>query len=39
MINPTGIPQIHQAAGIVPATLINYFLNAYWTFKDDGASR
>ena len=39
MINPTGIPQIHQAAGIVPATLINYFLNAYWTFKEDGASK
>jgi dolichol-phosphate mannosyltransferase len=39
MINPTGIPQIHQAAGIVPATIINYFMNAYWTFKDDGASK
>ena len=36
MIDPTGIPQIHQAVGIVPAALINYFLNAYWTFKDDG---
>ena len=32
--NPTGIPQIHQAIGIVPATLINYFLNSYWTFKE-----
>ncbi len=39
MIDPTGIPQIHQAVGIVPATFINYFLNAYWTFKDGGASR
>jgi dolichol-phosphate mannosyltransferase len=39
MINPTGIPQIHQAAGIVPATLINYLLNAYWTFKEDGESK
>jgi dolichol-phosphate mannosyltransferase len=37
VIDPTGIPQIHQAAGIVPAALINYFLNSYWTFKDDGA--
>ena len=34
IINPTGIPQIHQAIGIVPATLINYFLNSYWTFKE-----
>ena len=33
-IDPDGIPQIHQAAGIVPATLINYFLNSYWTFKE-----
>jgi dolichol-phosphate mannosyltransferase len=39
MIDPTGMPQIHQAIGIVPAALINYFLNAYWTFKDRGASR
>ncbi len=37
MADPTGIPQIHQAIGIVPAALINYFLNAYWTFKDDRA--
>ena len=34
VIDPTGIPQIHQAAGIIPATLINYFLNSYWTFKE-----
>ncbi len=33
-LDPTGIPQLHQAAGIVPATLINYFLNSYWTFKE-----
>jgi dolichol-phosphate mannosyltransferase len=32
--DPTGIPQVHQAIGIVPATLINYFLNSYWTFKE-----
>ena len=29
-----GIPQVHQAIGIVPATLINYFLNSYWTFRE-----
>lgn len=34
MLNPGGVPQIHQAAGIVPATFINYFLNSYWTFKE-----
>jgi dolichol-phosphate mannosyltransferase len=26
-------PQVHQFIGIVPATLVNYFLNSYWTFK------
>jgi len=34
VLYPTVMPQIHQAIGIVPATLINYFLNAYWTFKE-----
>lgn len=34
MLNPGGVPQIHQAIGIVPATLVNYFLNSYWTFKE-----
>jgi dolichol-phosphate mannosyltransferase len=33
-IDPTGIPQVHQAIGIIPATLINYFLNSYWTFRE-----
>ncbi len=26
-------PQLSQAAGIIPALFVNYFLNAYWTFK------
>ena len=30
---PTVAPQLHQLIGIVPATLLNYFLNSYWTFK------
>ncbi len=30
-------PVIHQAIAIPPATLVNYFLNAYWTFKDRSA--
>jgi dolichol-phosphate mannosyltransferase len=34
VLDPGGVPQIHQAAGIVPATLINYLLNSYWTFKE-----
>jgi dolichol-phosphate mannosyltransferase len=25
---------IHQAVAIFPATFVNYFLNAYWTFRD-----
>jgi dolichol-phosphate mannosyltransferase len=33
VLNPGGIPQVHQAIGIIPATLVNYFLNSYWTFK------
>ncbi len=30
---PTMPPQIPQLVGIIPATLVNYFLNSYWTFK------
>lgn len=26
-------PQVDQLAGIVPAVLVNYFLNSYWTFR------
>ncbi len=32
-------PQIHQAIGVVPATLINYLLNSYWTFKGNNKVR
>ena len=34
---PDTRPQIHQLIGIIPATLVNYFLSSYWTFrqKDD----
>ena len=31
---PAVAPQVHQLIGIVPATLVNYFLNSYWTFRD-----
>jgi dolichol-phosphate mannosyltransferase len=31
---PRLAPQIAQLVGIVPATLVNYFLNSYWTFRD-----
>ncbi len=30
---PETKPQIHQVAGIIPATFVNYFLNSNWTFK------
>lgn len=30
---PHVAPQIHQFIGIIPATLVNYFLNSYWTFR------
>jgi dolichol-phosphate mannosyltransferase len=33
LLFPRVMPQVHQAAGIVPAVLTNYFLNSYWTFK------
>jgi dolichol-phosphate mannosyltransferase len=33
---PAGSPLLHQFAGIVPATAVNYFLNSYWTFRQGG---
>jgi dolichol-phosphate mannosyltransferase len=31
---PAATPQVNQFIGIIPATLVNYFLNSYWTFRD-----
>jgi dolichol-phosphate mannosyltransferase len=31
---PGAAPQVLQLAAIVPAALLNYFLNSYWTFRD-----
>jgi dolichol-phosphate mannosyltransferase len=31
---PKAHPVIPQALSIIPATLINYFLNVYWTFRE-----
>ncbi len=31
---PAVAPQVAQVMGIIPATLVNYFLNSYWTFRD-----
>jgi dolichol-phosphate mannosyltransferase len=31
---PRIAPQLDQLIGIIPATLVNYFLNSYWTFRD-----
>lgn len=28
-------PQLHQLIGIVPATIFNYLLNSYWTFREE----
>jgi dolichol-phosphate mannosyltransferase len=36
---PAVAPQIHQLIGIIPATLVNYFLNSYWTFRDTRQGR
>lgn len=33
MLVPRASPEIDQLAGIVPAVLVNYFLNSYWTFR------
>jgi len=33
LLFPSTVPQFHQAAGIIPAMLVNYFLNVYWTFR------
>jgi len=32
-------PQVHQFIGIIPATLVNYFLNSYWTFRQVDETR
>ncbi len=34
LLFPHTSPYVHQAVAILPATLVNYFLNAYWTFRD-----
>jgi len=36
---PDVTPQVHQLIGIVPATAVNYFLNSYWTFREDREQR
>ena len=33
-VSPKVAPQVHQFIGIIPATLVNYFWNSYWTFRD-----
>ena len=32
-LSPHAAPQLHQLVGVIPATLVNYFLNSYWTFR------
>lgn len=33
LIIPDVMPQIHQAIGILPGTIVNYTLNSRWTFR------
>ena len=35
---PGVAPQVNQFGGIVPATLVNYFLNSYWTFRNESGA-
>jgi dolichol-phosphate mannosyltransferase len=32
-------PQLPQLLGIIPATVVNYLLNSYWTFRDASSDR
>ena len=35
-LSPRWPPQVAQLVGIVPATIVNYLLNSYWTFRHNG---
>jgi dolichol-phosphate mannosyltransferase len=35
---PHAPPQVDQFVGIIPAVLVNYFLNSYWTFRSQPPS-
>lgn len=37
LLFPNVAPQVHQLLGIIPAMLLNYFLNSRWTFKSEPA--
>ena len=32
---PQVSPQVHQAIGVIPGTLVNYVFNSWWTFRAD----
>ena len=36
LLLPRVAPVWLQGLAIVPAVLVNYFLNSYWTFRDSG---
>jgi dolichol-phosphate mannosyltransferase len=38
LVFPRTPAYIHQLLAIIPATLVNYFLNSYWTFKARAAA-
>ncbi len=33
LLFPDVRPQVHQLLGILPATLVNYYMNSYWTYR------
>ncbi len=37
LLFPLTPPYIHQLLAIIPATLVNYFCNSYWTFRAKAA--
>jgi dolichol-phosphate mannosyltransferase len=36
LVFPRTPPYVHQLLAIAPATLVNYFCNSYWTFREKG---
>lgn len=34
VVNSQGSPMLHQLLSVLPAGLVNYFANSYWTFRE-----
>lgn len=39
LLFPDVMPQVHQAIGIIPGVMVNYYLNVHWTFKEKACVR